>query len=136
MTSEIELLLETLSARIVCVTGTQGKSSTCHVLAQLLDAGGIRTHLGGNIGGSLLDELERIDPTDAVVLELSSYQLAALADPGRLGRSVERVEAVAITNVLVDHLERHGGALEVLEQGLELLAVALCQPAIRMDSET
>ncbi len=45
------------------------------------------------------------------------------------------VKDAAIIEIL-EPLERHGGALEVLEQGLELLAVALCQPAIRMDSET
>jgi hypothetical protein len=45
------------------------------------------------------------------------------------------VKDAAIIQIL-EPLERHGGALEVLEQGLELLAVALCDPAIRMDSET
>ncbi|MCZ6597055.1 MAG: UDP-N-acetylmuramoyl-L-alanine--D-glutamate ligase [Planctomycetota bacterium] len=105
ITSEIELLLEALPARTVCVTGTQGKSSTCSMTAAFLAAAGFRAHLGGNLGGSLLDELPRIAATDVVVLELSSYQLAALADPGALPT---RVEAVAVTNVLADHLERHG----------------------------
>jgi len=106
VTTEIELVLEALDARIACVTGTQGKSTTCHVLAQLLAATGTPTRAGGNLGGSLLSSLDEIGPEEVVVLELSSYQLEALRDPAGLGA---RVEAVAITNVLEDHLDRHGG---------------------------
>ncbi len=108
VTSATELFLERVRARVVCVTGTQGKSSTCHLLAGLVNGAGGRAHLGGNIGGSLFDVLEDIAPRDVVVLELSSYQLEALEDPDRLAREAREIEAVAITNVLADHLERHG----------------------------
>lgn len=108
ITSEIALFLELCPARIAAVTGTQGKSSTCNALHQLLVASGLRAHLGGNIGGSLLDAASQMDPDDVVVLELSSYQLETL--PRRLGRddAPPRVEVVCVTNVLSDHLERHG----------------------------
>ena len=107
ITSDVALFLERTRGRCVAVTGTQGKSSTAHFLAQLarrtLDPHGGRTHLGGNIGGSLLDELDGIEAGDRVVIELSSYQLEALeAEPSR------RLEVAAITNLLADHLERHG----------------------------
>jgi UDP-N-acetylmuramoylalanine--D-glutamate ligase len=105
ITSEIELFLEAVEARLICVTGTQGKSSTCHALASLLESSGFRVHLGGNIGGSLLETLDEIEREDVVVLEISSYQLAALGEGKNLGRCVE---VVAITNLLSDHLERHG----------------------------
>lgn len=108
VTSATELFLESVRARVLCVTGTQGKSSTCHALAELLRACGERVHLGGNIGGSLLETLPAIEPEDVVVLELSSYQLEALSDPEALGGAARRVEAVCVTNVLADHLERHG----------------------------
>src|SRR5262245_22080784 len=111
VTSEAALFLEACPARIAAVTGTQGKSSTCHVLHQLLSGAGLRSHLGGNIGHSLLEELEHMLPEDAVVLELSSYQLEVLPDelagPPSAGGE-PRVEAVAVVNVLADHLERHG----------------------------
>lgn len=123
ITSEIELFLEAVRARIVCVTGTQGKSSTCHMLAGLLERTGRRTHLGGNIGRSLLGELARIRPDDCCVLELSSYQLAAMEDPVALGRSIERVEAVAVTNVLDDHLETHGSWGRYAEAKRRILAL-------------
>jgi len=103
--SAVELLVEATPARIAAVTGTQGKSSTCTFLARLLEGGGGDVHLGGNIGGSLLAAAPRMGPDDTVVLELSSYQLEALATDGpHRGRAV----AVGVTNVLADHLERHG----------------------------
>ena len=108
VTSEIELFLEAVRARVVAVTGTQGKSSTCHMLATLLEATGLRVHLGGNIGGSLLARVDEIAPSDVVVLELSSYQLEALSNPTDLRRRGATVEAACLTNVLSDHLERHG----------------------------
>lgn len=106
--SEIELFLELCPARVAAVTGTQGKSSTCSSLFQLLRAAGLPAHLGGNIGKSLLEEAEAMRPEDIVVLELSSYQLEALPPQGAGRARAARVEAVAVTNVLADHLERHG----------------------------
>lgn len=104
LTSEIELFLEAVRARVVAITGTQGKSSTTHLTHGLLAGAGRRVHLGGNIGGSLLPSLADIAPDDCVVLELSSYQLEALN--ARAGAA--RLEAVAVVNILQDHLERHG----------------------------
>jgi UDP-N-acetylmuramoylalanine--D-glutamate ligase len=104
LTSEIELFLEALRARVVAITGTQGKSSTAHATHALLKLAGRRAHLGGNIGRSLLPALPEIRPEDLVVLELSSYQLESLAGC----TSAARAEAVAVLNVLPDHLERHG----------------------------
>ncbi len=106
--SEVELFLELCPARIAAVTGTQGKSSTCSTLHQLLLASGLPAHLGGNIGKSLLEEAEAMSALDIVVLELSSYQLEALPVHASGGERAARVEAVAVTNVLADHLERHG----------------------------
>lgn len=103
VTSEVELFLERASAPFVAVSGTQGKSSTVTMLADLLRAAGRRVHLGGNVGGSLLSALD--ESPDLFVLELSSYQLEALGPD--VGTRVE-ARAVALTNVLADHLERHG----------------------------
>ncbi len=104
ITSEIELFLEAVRARVVAITGTQGKSSTTNATHALLANCGRRAHLGGNIGGSLLPALPEIQAEDIVVLELSSYQLEALGGDA----AAARVEAVAVVNILADHLERHG----------------------------
>jgi UDP-N-acetylmuramoylalanine--D-glutamate ligase len=111
VTSELALFLEACPATVVLVTGTQGKSSTCQMLAGLLEAGqeAGAVHLGGNIGRSLLGDLPGMAPEDRVVLEVSSYQLAALSpEECRAIRDRGRVTAAAVTNVLEDHLEQHG----------------------------
>lgn len=108
ITSETALFLELCPARIAAVTGTQGKSSTCNSLAQLLRASGIPCHLGGNIGRSLLDAALDMRAHDVVVLELSSYQLEALPPRLRGPNGPPRVELACVVNVLADHLERHG----------------------------
>jgi UDP-N-acetylmuramoylalanine--D-glutamate ligase len=106
VTTETELFLERCPARIAAVTGTQGKSSTCNLLAHLLMSVGVRTHLGGNIGKPLLGHLDAIEDGDVVVYELSSYQLEWLnaLPPGR------PADVVGVTNVLADHIERHGSS--------------------------
>ncbi|MFN0241423.1 MAG: UDP-N-acetylmuramoyl-L-alanine--D-glutamate ligase [Planctomycetota bacterium] len=107
ISSETALFLERCPARIAAVTGTQGKSSTCHTLHQLLVAAGMPAYLGGNIGHSLLDGAETMRSDDIVVLEISSYQLDALSDEW-IDEVRPRIEVATVTNVLADHLERHG----------------------------
>lgn len=108
ITSETALFLEVCPARIAAITGTQGKSSTCHTLHQLLVATGATAHLGGNIGRSLLEEAETMRAGEIVVLELSSYQLDALPHDFAAQAEPPAVETVCVVNVLADHIERHG----------------------------
>jgi len=105
VTSEMALFLAVCPSRVVLITGTQGKSSTTHATARLLEESGARVHLGGNIGRALISALDDMRPDDLALVEISSYQLEAL--PAGLG-PCERVAAVACVNVLADHLERHG----------------------------
>ncbi|MEC8511412.1 MAG: UDP-N-acetylmuramoyl-L-alanine--D-glutamate ligase [Planctomycetota bacterium] len=102
-TTAISLLLDALPCAAAGVTGTNGKSSTVTFLDQALRASGRRTHLGGNIGGSLLDGAESMDAGDDVVLELSSFQLEHMAAGTRAALRV-----AAITNIERDHLAWHG----------------------------
>jgi len=115
--TEVGLFLERCPARVVAVTGTQGKSSTAHFLHQLLVAARIPARIGGNIGGSLLDELSEMNSEEICVVELSSYQLEGLA------KEVDRtpIELGIVTNLLEDHLERHGTAEAYHAAKLELL---------------
>ena len=85
--------------RIVGITGTNGKSTTTALIAQLLRDAGHGAQLGGNIGLPILD-LWPTPVDDIYVLELSSYQLE-LSDHLRCAVAV-------ILNVSPDHLERHG----------------------------
>ncbi len=86
--------------RVVAVTGSNGKSTTCALIHHVLQEAGRPSQLAGNIGRGVLD----IDPPDngeVLVLELSSYQL-------ELARALTPDVGV-FTNLSPDHLERHGG---------------------------
>src|SRR5918994_3689019 len=97
---DLELLVENQpERRIVGITGTNGKSTTTALIAQLLRGAGHGAQLAGNIGLPILD-LWPTPVDDTYVLELSSYQL-------ELSERLRCAVAV-ILNVSPDHLERHG----------------------------
>lgn len=97
VTSEIELFMNACPARIVGVTGSNGKSTTAAMTAALLDA-----RLGGNIGGSLLDYVHEIGADDWVVLELSSFQLYHLSTDAKMPH------VAIVTGCTPNHLDWHG----------------------------
>jgi UDP-N-acetylmuramoylalanine--D-glutamate ligase len=101
ITSEMNLFFAVCPAPLVGVTGSNGKSTTAALLADML-ARARPTRLGGNIGKSLLDALGDIRPDEIVVLELSSFQLE---DLGRLGLSPH---VAVVTNISPNHIDRHG----------------------------
>lgn len=101
ITSETELFLRACPAVVIGVTGSNGKSTTAALTAAILEADGRRTWLGGNIGRSLLAELDTMRPEDVVVLELSSFQLHYLAE------DVLAPHVAVITNCSANHLDWH-----------------------------
>ena len=106
LTTEIDLFLQNCPAAAIGVTGSNGKSTTAAMIAAILEAGGRRTWLGGNIGGSLLDRLDEIRPDNGVVLELSSFQLSYL-------RRETRVPHIGvITSFSPNHLDWHADMAE------------------------
>ena len=86
--------------RVICVTGSNGKSTTTALIHHILDAAGRPTQMGGNIGTGVLS-LEPPADGEVVVLELSSYQtdLARALTP----------DVAVFTNLSPDHMDRHGG---------------------------
>jgi len=102
LATEISLFFERCPAPIIGITGSNGKTTTTSLVGAMLAAGGRRSHVGGNIGGSLLGELETIAPDDIVVLELSSFQLEWLDELGMSPR------VAVVTNINPNHLDRHG----------------------------
>lgn len=98
VTSEMELFLSLCPCRVFAVTGSDGKTTTTTLISELLKAAGYTVWLGGNIGRPLLAEVDGMQPDDAVVLELSSFQL----------HSMECSPDVAVvTNISPNHLDVH-----------------------------
>src|SRR5882672_8422401 len=101
ITTEIRLFIERSSAPILGITGTKGKSTTTALLGEMLKTR-YTTHVGGNIGHSLLFDLPRIKKEDQVVLEISSFMLEYLQQ-ARWSPHV-----AVVTMIAPDHLDRHG----------------------------
>ena len=121
-TTELNLFCERCPGRVIGVTGTYGKSTTCAMLAAVLaacqrtgDAGYTGVNLGGNIGRSLLPELDAIRPTDLVVLEMSNAQLEDLP------RISWAPEVVAVVNVSPHHLDRYSAYVEYVAAKLNII---------------
>lgn len=85
---------------LICITGTNGKSTTTALIGHLLAKNGWDAQVGGNIGKAVL-ELSVPGPNTIYVLEVSSYQLD-------LSPSLKPNVAVLL-NITPDHLDRHGG---------------------------
>lgn len=100
---EMSLFLRACPAPAIGITGTKGKTTTASLCAELLRAWDPATVLAGNMGISAVAELDRIDETTPVVLELSSWQLEAL-DEHRLAPAI-----AVLTNISPDHLDAYDG---------------------------
>ncbi|MGH2492534.1 MAG: UDP-N-acetylmuramoyl-L-alanine--D-glutamate ligase, partial [Candidatus Limnocylindria bacterium] len=97
--TEIGLFFRLCLATIVGITGTKGKTTTTTMVERILSRGPRRTVVGGNIGRSVIEELDILEKGDIVVLELSSFQLETLAHSPHVA---------VVTNIGEDHLDHHG----------------------------
>ena len=102
--SEIELAARWLRGRLVAVTGTKGKSTTTALSGRMLDTGGYRTVVGGNIGQALSSQVDDSTPDAIHVVEVSSFQLELTA--------TFRPWIAVCLNLSPDHLDRHGSLEE------------------------
>ncbi len=97
--SEVELAARVASSPMVGVTGTNGKTTTTELAAAMLAATGLATVAAGNVGLPLIDAVLARRPPDAVVVELSSFQL-------RFCHTLH-LAAGAWLNLAPDHLDWH-----------------------------
>ena len=105
VTSEMEIFFEVCPCTIIGVTGSDGKTTTTSIIAEMLRAAGKTVYLGGNIGHPLLCDAERMQPSDFAVVELSSFQLL----------DMKRSPHIAVlTNLAPNHLDVHKDMAEYI----------------------
>ena len=98
LTSEMEVFFDVCPCPIIAITGSDGKTTTTTIVAELLKASGKTVHLGGNIGHPLLAEAGDMKEDDIAVLELSSFQLMTMQKSPHIA---------VVTNVSPNHLDVH-----------------------------
>ena len=101
--SEIEFAGRYDTAKKVCITGSNGKTTTTSLIYHLLQQAGLNVGLGGNIGKSYAYQVAT-EKHDIYVLELSSFQLDNVYD--------FKADIAIITNITPDHLDRYGYNME------------------------
>ena len=96
--SEIEFAGRYTDAKMVCITGSNGKTTTTMLIHHILTHAGIDAGLAGNVGNSLAWQVAR-QPHDVYVVELSSFQLDKMYD--------FKANVAVLLNITPDHLDRY-----------------------------
>ena len=105
LASQTALFLALRTQRVIGVTGTKGKSTTCALIDAIIRAAGRESHLVGNIGPDLggaspLEALGRATARGTFVYELSSFQLEGLT---------QSPDIAVLLDIVPEHLDHHGG---------------------------
>ncbi len=102
---DIELFAQHVdsSAKVIGITGSNGKSTVTTLVGELLQAAGCAVRVGGNLGTPALDLLDG-DTAEFYVLELSSFQLETTASL--------RLAAATVLNLSEDHMDRYSGMVD------------------------
>ena len=98
LSNDSQLFMQACPALVIGITGSAGKTTTTALTGEICRASGRRTWVGGNIGRSMLPDLEDIQASDLVVMELSSFQLELMSRSTPLA---------AVLNLTPNHLDRH-----------------------------
>lgn len=98
ITSEMEVFFSVCPCRIIAVTGSDGKTTTTTLIAEMLKQAGKTVWLGGNIGTPLLPLAKQMQPEDFAVVELSSFQLMTMT---------QSADIAVVTNLAPNHLDMH-----------------------------
>jgi len=111
---ELALAAGQFSASVIAVTGSNGKTTVTSLIGHLLRAAGRHPFVGGNIGTPLLDYFATPQQYDAVVLELSSFQLDLAG--------LFRPDIGLLLNISPDHLDRHGSMVAYANAKMNMFA--------------
>lgn len=104
---DIELFAQAANAPIIAITGSNAKSTVTTLVGMMVEAAGLKAQVGGNLGVPALDLLDLINPPQAYVLELSSFQLETTY--------TLKSKVATVLNVTPDHMDRYAGFQEYLD---------------------
>lgn len=110
--SEIEVASQFISEPIIAITGTNGKTTTSTMIAEMLQAGGKSVFLGGNIGTPLSEYAARREKCDWVVAEVSSFQLDTTY--------TFKPHIAVFLNIAPDHLDRYASYDDYVQAKMRL----------------
>ena len=110
--SEIELASRFISAPLVAITGTNGKTTTTTLTGEIFKENGFATYVGGNIGDPLIELVESGETVQRVVAEISSFQMEWI--------SSFRPRVAALLNISEDHLDRYSSYQEYINAKLRV----------------
>ena len=101
--SEIEFAGRYTNSKMICITGSNGKTTTTSLIYHIFKAAGYDAGLAGNIGNSLALQVAE-DPHDYYIIELSSFQLDNMYD--------FRANVAVLLNITPDHLDRYQNCMQ------------------------
>lgn len=97
--SEIEFAAKYSKAKLIGITGSNGKTTTATLAQHILKNAGLNSVLAGNIGNSMAAEIAKGNDPDFFVLELSSFQLDGMVET--------KLDIAVLLNITEDHLDRY-----------------------------
>ena len=101
--SEIEFAGRYTNSKMICITGSNGKTTTTSLIYHIFKEAGYDAGLAGNIGNSLALQVAE-DPHEYYIIELSSFQLDNMYD--------FRANIAILLNITPDHLDRYGNCMQ------------------------
>jgi UDP-N-acetylmuramoylalanine--D-glutamate ligase len=104
---EIEFAAQFTNAKLICITGSNGKTTTTHLMHHVLRNGGLNVEMSGNVGVSFARKIIE-DLADYYVLELSSFQLEDMYD--------FKADIAVLLNITPDHLDRYEESMDLYGQ--------------------
>ncbi len=129
ITSEMEAFFAVCPCKIIAVTGSDGKTTTTTLIAEMLKQAGRTVWLGGNIGQPLLPLASDMKDEDIAVVELSSFQLMGMK---------QSADIAVVTNLTPNHLDVHKDMDEYIDAKKNIFRhqSAACKLVLNMDDET
>ncbi len=126
ITSEMELFFDLCPAKIIGITGSDGKTTTTTLIYEILKKAGYTCHLGGNIGNPLLPELSQIKEDHIVIVELSSFQLMTMQKSAHIA---------VITNLAPNHLDKHTDMDEYIDAKKNIFQFGATQTVFNLEND-